>query len=82
MFVKLQAMLDAGFTHTQATNLMMAAMTDERSHAGNILLVASAPSVSSSAPARVATSRVVNASNVIVKKQKLFLTNDESAAAT
>ena len=35
--------------------------------------------VTSSTPARVATSRVVNASNAIVKKQKLFLTNDESA---
>ena len=34
--------------------------------------------VTSSTP--VVTSRVVNASNVIVKKQALFLTNDESAA--
>ena len=58
-------------------------MVAERSNlaVGNPLPVASAQSVSSGAPAKVATNRVVNASNVIVKKQKLFLTNDESAAA-
>ena len=80
MFEKLQAMLDLGFSYTDAKDLMMAAISDERNHVGNPLPVASAQPVNSSAPARVATSRVANASNVIVKKQKLFLTDDERAA--
>ena len=81
MLEKLEGLLKLGFSHIDAKDLIMAEIKDEKKQSvGHPSPAASAQPVTSSTPARVAASRVANASNVIVKKQKLFLTKDESAA--